>query len=624
MSDQPISLKDIRLKYPDGKLRNYQADVVFDVIRNKGSVLVEVPTGGGKTFVSMAFISELLKINSHEKILFIAPRKVLISQTMSALKHFSPQLIHGTRDYDRNASVFVSTNRTASRRDLGFTPTVIVIDEIHIGFSGKDITKLLEGFTGKLIGLSATPYDKDGRVLDGFDFYSNKYGLNYMIKNKWLVPPLCFSPLKVDLSKIKVTGGDYNLQSLSDAFSNKEAILDVVLATKKKIKDRKGKCIVFCIDQKHAVAMAKAYTSAGLKAKPIHSSMSEKEIEKNTSLFESGRIDILTNPLMLTTGYDHPPIKTVVIARATKSSNLFIQMVGRGLRPSPSTRKRNCCVLDCGGVIGSLGLPTEPIQEKAKRVRRKREEKQELPGVEEEKSCPHCQSLNLYAVERDGVLVTLCKDCNEETDEVLGSAYSCEKCGCYYTPSSEISVVEGVLSVKCDSCSHITHFDNGKIQHSLGAIYDPSITGRLIDALVGDYSFWIVQNLGLDYLQHKSVSLQFQAFRHYASERPERLSLFSIEDAQKYEHWKIIPQKLEIKYLERIKDDVSLKKEAFMDRLKSVDFFLSAKGLLPISEEKKEAFSEYATKEEHNEDRLFTLFRECYLHGGDCNHILLI
>ena len=87
---------------------------------------------------------------------------------------------------------------------------MIMIDEVHFGFSGKMIKMLLEDFNGRLIGLSATPYDQNSKYIEGFNKHISEYNLNYMFKYNYLVQPICYAPVKVDLSHVTVQAGDYN------------------------------------------------------------------------------------------------------------------------------------------------------------------------------------------------------------------------------------------------------------------------------------------------------------------------------------------------------------------------------------------------------------------------------
>ena len=148
-------------------LRPYQTDIIERASSAGGNVLIEAPTGSGKSVMAASIIKH--ETDNGGICLIVAPKITLLDQLAETFTDLEPQIIHGKKDYDSGHNVFVSTLQTAHKRNLGFEPSVILIDEIHFGFSGKMIEQLLKDFHGKLIGLSATPYDKQGKPLQGFD-----------------------------------------------------------------------------------------------------------------------------------------------------------------------------------------------------------------------------------------------------------------------------------------------------------------------------------------------------------------------------------------------------------------------------------------------------------------------
>ena len=146
-------------------LRPYQSDIIERATKAKGNVLIEAPTGAGKSVMAKHIAQD--EAEKGGKVLIVAPKRVLLEQLANTFSNLNPQIIHGIKDYDKSHNVFVSTLQTAHKRQLGFTPTLILIDEVHFGFTGKMIERLLSDYRGKLIGLSATPYDKTGKTLKG-------------------------------------------------------------------------------------------------------------------------------------------------------------------------------------------------------------------------------------------------------------------------------------------------------------------------------------------------------------------------------------------------------------------------------------------------------------------------
>jgi len=417
-------------------LRPYQNDIINSVRDTNGSVLIEVPTGGGKSVIASEIAKE--EIEKGGKVLIVAPKIILIEQLEKTFQLLEPQIIHGSKDYNNDHTAFISTLQTAHKRDLKFEPTMIIIDEVHFGFSGKMIKSLLENFNGRLIGLSATPYDQNSDLIEGFDMHINKYDLTYMLENGYLVKPVCYSPVKVDLSNIKIQAGDYNQKELDDKFNNFENIMQIVKHTKDIIKMKKS-ALIFCINISHSIAIATAFNEAGIPTKAIHSKLSKKEQKGIIEEYKSGKIKMLANPMMLTTGFDNHATDCIVLARATKSQNLYKQMVGRGLRISEG--KDHADILDCSGVIDNLGLPTSPEKSIYK-------SKSEYTPY-----CPECESTNIF-ITKDyrGCLVRQCADCYHN-EYIKTQNHQCEQCGVigdsYYTE-------DDILYMKCTQCNHKT------------------------------------------------------------------------------------------------------------------------------------------------------------------------
>lgn len=93
-----------------------------------------------------------------------------------------------------------------------------------------------------------------------------------------------------------------------------------------------------------------------------HSKLSDKENDKRIEAFKAGELTALINNNKLTTGFDHPPIDLIGMLRPTMSPGLWVQMLGRGTRPSPATGKANCLVLDFAGNTKRLGPINDPIK----------------------------------------------------------------------------------------------------------------------------------------------------------------------------------------------------------------------------------------------------------------------
>ncbi|WP_348653174.1 DEAD/DEAH box helicase [uncultured Sulfurimonas sp.] len=420
-------------------LRPYQSDIVKIVKNSAGSVLVEAPTGAGKSVIA----SQIAKNETMNggKVLIVAPKIILLEQLQETFIDLEPQIIHGPKDYDATHNVFISTIQTAHKRELGFEPTMIMIDEVHFGFSGKMIKQLLEDFNGRLIGLSATPYDQNSKPIEGFDKHINQYDLKYMFEYEYLVQPICYAPVKVDLSGITIQAGDYNQLELDSSFNNFENITQIVENTRELI-ERQNSALIFCINIAHAKAVAIAFSDAGIPTKAIHSKLSKQEQKDVMQEYKQGKIKMLANPMMLTTGFDDPATDCIVLARATKSQNLYRQMIGRGLRLFKD--KTHAKIIDCAGVIDNLGLPTEPQKPNEKLFSKR------------EVVCPVCESTRIYRVkDYYNDFVRKCADCGY-SEEIKRRGCECESCGAINDSSAKYFTIENSLYLECSNCEHHT------------------------------------------------------------------------------------------------------------------------------------------------------------------------
>ena len=383
------------------KPRPYQQDIINKTLETTKSTLIQLPTGGGKTIISKEIAIGLIN-NFNKKILFVAPKIVLMNQTLETFKGLKPQKVHGYNNkFDKDHHILISTLQTASRRN-SLNPDVIIIDEVHFGYEKKMLNKIMEyNQKARIIGLSATPYDENGYPLKGFDVIINDYDLTYMIKNKYLVPLRSYILVKPDLSNVSIIAGDYELNQLSEAVSKNTVIMEIVTTSKPYI-EKSLKTIVFAVDINHAELLKTAFQNEGFITESLHSK-SEEDDNEVIEKFKKGYIKVLVSVLKLTTGFDVPETDLAIIARPTKSQNLYKQMVGRVLRIAPN--KKNAILLDCGNVIENLGKPLDPIIPK-----------DELEKKIQKFKCKHCESENIKLKKSKSKMYWECKDCGCNKD----------------------------------------------------------------------------------------------------------------------------------------------------------------------------------------------------------------
>lgn len=551
-------------------LRPYQTDIIEQCISSKEDTLIQAPTGSGKTVMAKEIATH--EIANGGKVLIIVPKLALLDQVIETFNSMNPATIHGKLDYDPSHNLFVSTVQTAHKRDLGFEPTLILIDEIHYGFHGKMIKELLNDYTGRLIGLSATPYDTEGHVIQGFTKIINKYDLRYLIVEGYLVPPVCYKPVTVDLKGVRTDKGDYNIGDLDKKFNNIESVTQVVGATRPMMQNRE-QSLVFCINIKHSEAMAEAYNITGVVAKAIHSNLPFSERDSILKDFKKGKIKILTNPDMLTTGFDHPPVDTIVLARATQSQNLYKQIVGRALRQH--TNKDNAVILDCAGVIDNLGMPLDPI--------RPRNAYQQENKV---KCCSLCQSNNIYRRVMKNKAYWRCTDCGNDEEIESQFTYQCEACDLVFGTDAKFKGYDESLYLVC-TCGHETLVSRSTSKEELDSLFDEALVEIITARVTKQYVSWLIEAFGPTFITDHDTVKQLTAIQQHIKMYPNRINSFT-PLRKLYDGWRVIPKAqeeyLQPKSIENYENDF-MDSHSIKDAVNALNELMIAKGMNPLANE---------------------------------------
>ncbi|KAI4752559.1 DEAD/DEAH box helicase-like protein [Aureobasidium sp. EXF-3400] len=211
-----------------------------------------------------------------------------------------------------------------------------------------------------LVGVSATFSRHDGLRL-GAAIDEIVYHKDYldMIEGDWL-STASFTTVQsgADLSKVRSLGkkGDFQTGDLSQAVNNDEINQITVQAWLAKAQDRKA-TLVFCVDLAHVSSLTAMFRRFGIDARFITGDTPKQIRTERLDAFKNGEFPVLLNCGIFTEGTDIPNIDCVLLARPTKSRNLLVQMIGRGLRLHPG--KEDCHVID---MVASLetGIVTSP------------------------------------------------------------------------------------------------------------------------------------------------------------------------------------------------------------------------------------------------------------------------
>lgn len=323
------------------------------------SALVVCPTGTGKTVTAGMCVEEAVKRG--KKTLFIAHREVLIEQAYKTFQvfGFNTAIEMGQQDARKNAAILGSPDVVVGSiqtlqddRLMRWNPAefgLIVIDECHRALSDS-YTKTLNWFQDySLLGITATPSRGDERNLGArFEKKVYEYRLRQAIKDGWLVPIATRTcHVDIDLRGIKTLGGDLPLGEVAERIGPK--IEELARAFMCEIEQKPA--VSFLPDVGSAMFFADTLNALGIKACYVAGQggafgIPKAERKAKLKAFNDGEYQVICCNELLVEGWDCPRVEAIGILRPTIQQYRYMQMVGRGTRPSPDTGKTNCLVID--------------------------------------------------------------------------------------------------------------------------------------------------------------------------------------------------------------------------------------------------------------------------------------
>ena len=348
------------------KLFDYQEDMkerIEKALRLHRSVMAQMPTGTGKTYLLTAVIDSFVSNNPMEKVWIVAHRRELVSQIDETVRKFHSYSASNTSSLLSSVKAMSIQWLMRHYDEIEEEPGMIVIDEAHHALA-KTYKKMWERFpNAKFLGLTATPCRLNGKgFTDLFDVLVQSCGVPEFI-SKGRLATYDFVSIKSDgvtqrlIDSLQKRGadGDYQNKEMDMLLNKKPSIERLYRSLVEYGKDRKG--IVYAINISHAQKITKLYQEHGVKAIAIDSKTPATERQQDIEAFKKGDIQVLVNVDIFSEGFDCPDVEFVQLARPTLSLAKYLQMVGRGLRIAKG--KKNCVIIDNVGLYRVFGLPSQ-------------------------------------------------------------------------------------------------------------------------------------------------------------------------------------------------------------------------------------------------------------------------
>lgn len=370
------------------KLRQYQKDtlnLLYKKLKTCNRILLALPTGAGKTVMMIEWAIKMAQQGKCTAI--IVDRIELVQQTCEKLYDDVSVLARVSKyGFDPDKLIQVIMLQTANRRmqmllDVDFD--YIFFDEIHQYCEGKMFQALCDCQpNAKIIGVSATPIDDKGYLLRNFDDCINNIQTQQLIDEGYLVKPSYYAPqdYNLDLSYIRMTGGDYDIDQLDDLMANVECAERIYREWNNIASCRKT--IVFCSSIKQAEILCSYFGGQNVNARVVHSQTSLEQREAALYNFHIGIVRVIFNVGILVAGYDEPTVDCIVFANPTKRLRRYLQQAGRGLRIAEG--KKDCLMLDCADIVREHGFCSDL------RFFKRKPTNDEICMV---KQCPECGAL---------------------------------------------------------------------------------------------------------------------------------------------------------------------------------------------------------------------------------------
>ncbi len=339
------------------QLYDYQLDMkrrVGEAFGSHRSVMVQMPTGTGKTCVLVACVRAWLSQNEGT-VWIVVHRRELVEQIVGTLQE---EDLVGDR-----VRVFSIQWLSRHEGELAERPGLLVIDEAHHAVA-KTYKAVVEACPGaKVLGLTATPCRLTRRgFTDLFEVLLQSWPYNRFIAEGRL-SLYDYMSVRADNEDWRVVrslerrgaDGDFSLREMSERLDVRPSIGRLCDTVLRYAREKKG--IVYAIDIRHAEHIAAYYRKHGIDAVAISAKTPGEERRRLIEQFKAGETQVLVNVDLFGEGFDCPDVEFIQLARPTLSLAKYLQQVGRGMRVFDG--KCYCLILDNVGLYRLFGLPSE-------------------------------------------------------------------------------------------------------------------------------------------------------------------------------------------------------------------------------------------------------------------------
>lgn len=320
-------------------LRDYQQYVYDEIRRNlliHQGVCAVLPCRSGKSYI-MKEICEKAALKG-SKVLILAHRRLLLRQHQKIIENC------------RFESVFTEVNHLGENGNVD----LIIIDEAHIS-AAESYQKVCNYYQCKRILFTATAKRLDNKPLNLCSHIINGISGDELIKRGDISDYDLYAPkLNIDLSKVSMSGADFNNEELSETMCDKKIYGDIIKYYRE-LADGK-QALAYCVNIKHSKSICDLFNDNGISAEHMDSSTPEKERDRIIQDFKDKKFKILCNCNLISEGITLPECECCLLLRPTQSETLYIQQSCRCLTPLPD---KKAIIIDFVGNCYTHGMPTE-------------------------------------------------------------------------------------------------------------------------------------------------------------------------------------------------------------------------------------------------------------------------